>query len=73
MQRATSAPTAQLARPDQSAPPDHQAARQALQELLVLQAQAYPAPPELQVLEPQVPQVLALPVLQVPLVPLVLA
>ena len=67
-----SAPTAQPAQP---APLDllvRQAAPQALQGQPVLQVQAYPAPPELQVLEPQVPQVLALPVLQAPLVPLVL-
>ena len=40
---------------------------------LALLVQAYPALPELQVLEPQAPQVLVLLVLQAPLVQLVLA
>jgi hypothetical protein len=56
-----SAPTAQPAQPDQSDPPDHQAARQALQGPLVLQGQAYPAPREPQAWVPQGPQVQASP------------
>ena len=73
MQRATSAPTAQLAQPAPLARRVHQAAPQALQGPLVLQGQAYPAPPEQQVLGPQVLQVLELLVLQVPLAQPVLA
>ena len=73
VQRATSAPTAQRA---QLAPldlPAHQAVHQVQQGPLVLQGQAYPAPPEQQVLESQVLQVLELLVLQVPLAQPVLA
>jgi hypothetical protein len=68
-----SAPTAQPAQPAPSDPPARQAAHQVQQGPLVLQGQAYPAPLELQVLEPQVLQVLELLVLQVPLAQPVLA